>query len=68
MKPAALSLNYKSDYKTRTAVRVLFTALLLGCGLALGIWYHWNDPAPGLRKQVLSSLPRAAHPSANHRH
>jgi hypothetical protein len=46
---------------------MLKTVLLLGCGLALGIWYHWNDPAPGLRKQVLSSLPHAARRSANHR-
>jgi hypothetical protein len=28
------------------------TILLLGCGLALGIWYHWNDPPIGVQSRL----------------
>jgi hypothetical protein len=47
---------------------LLKTTLLLACGLALGIWFHWNDPAPGLKHQVLSSLPRADRHATKQRH
>jgi hypothetical protein len=28
------------------------TILLLGCGLALGIWYHWNGPPIGVQSRL----------------